>query len=177
MRYYLDSNAWIHLSNYPDVALKVAQAAKSGSINICISRANLFELTEDPKITEANLAANKSVLALFEVQLQADSIFILGRGIMGETLFSSSDSEALFSGHLNNKGNPLKAVPDGIHLVNAHTLRATLVTCDKQARKTATEENLIVICLWEFLEFNSLPTKPGSICSACNRWDKLPNSH
>lgn len=167
MSYYLDSNAWIHLSELPDVGSCISNAALNGSIKISLSRENMYELVENPEIPEERRLANEAMLSGFDLPTKADSIFILGRGILGETVLATTESEALLNGHLKNKGNPLKAVPDGVHLVNAKALGATLVSCDRQTRSTAKSEKLDLLCLNQFLALPIFSLPKTTVCISC----------
>lgn len=167
MSYYLDSNAWIHLSELPDVGSCISDAASNGSIRIFLSRENVYELVENPEISEESRLANKALLSSFELPTEPDSIFILGRGILGETVLATTESEALFNEHLKHKGNPLKAVPDGVHLVNAKALGAIMVSCDRQTRTTAISEGLDLLCLNQFLALPTFALHKRTVCVSC----------
>jgi hypothetical protein len=169
MAYYLDANAIISLGELPQATQRLADLHASGTIKLLLAREAVYELIEGPKVTAENKTKNQRILDKLGLSISPDSIFLLGKGILDETTLGADQSHEIYESHLRNKGNPSKAVSDGVHLANARALNAVFVSCDYQARSTARDRGLDKECLIDFLSRLEIDTSAINRCKKCLR--------
>lgn len=167
MTYYLDANAIILLGDMPQAAQALSDLHVAGEIELLVAREAMYELIEGPKVTPENKAKNQVTLDKLGLPITADSIFLLDKGILGETTLGSNQSHELYGSHLKNKGNPSKAVSDGVHLANSQAMNAVFVSCDSQARSTARNHDLGKQCLIDLLAQLEIETAANQRCKKC----------
>lgn len=167
MSYYLDANAIIKLVDLPDETQKLADLHSAGTIKLHLSREAMYELTEGPEVSQQNKIKNQRVLDVLGLSTTPNSIFQLNKGILGETVLGTDQSHDLFDSHLKNKGNPSKAMSDGLHLANSQALDAVFVSCDGQPRSTARIHNLAKECLIDLFSNLAIETAAVKNCKKC----------
>ena len=167
MTYYLDANAIIRLGDLPQATQKLADLHAAGDIKLLLAREAMYELIEGPKVKPENKAKNQRTLDKLGLPITPDSIFLLDKGGLGETIVGTDQSHELYESHLQNKGNPSKAVSDGVHLANSHAINAVFVSCDGQVRSTARGHDLDKECLIDLLLQFGIETTANHRCKKC----------
>lgn len=167
MAYYLDANAIIHLGDLLQATQELSYLHASGEIKLLLAREAMYELIEGPKVTPENKAKNQRTLDTLGLRITRDSIFQLDKGILGETILGTDQSHELYESHLQNKGNPSKAMSDAVHLANSQAMNAVFVSCDGQARSTARNHDLAKECLIELLSKLEIETTANQRCKKC----------
>lgn len=167
MNYYLDANAIIHLGDLPQATQELSKLHAAGAIKLLIAREAMYELIDGPKVTPENKAKNQLTLDKLGLPITPDSIFQLDKGILGETTLGTDQSHELYESHLENKGNPSKAVSDGVHLANTQSMNAIFVSCDGQPRSTAQVYDLNKECLIDLLYQLEIETTENQRCKKC----------
>ena len=167
MTYYLDANAIILLRDMPQATQELADLHAAGEIELLLAREAMYELIEGPKVTPENKAKNQFTLDKLGLPVTADCIFLIDKGILGETTLGSDQSHELYDSHLKNKGNPSKAISDGVHLANSQAMNAVFVSCDSQARSTARNHDLGKECLIDLLAQLEIETAENQRCKKC----------
>lgn len=127
----------------------------------------IFELFEGPKVTPEYKAKNQCTLDKLGPPVAVDSIFLVDKGRLGETTLGSDQSHELYDSHLKNKGNPSKAVSDGVHLANSQAMNAVFVSCDSQATSTARDHDLDKECLINLLAQLEIEAAANQRCKKC----------
>lgn len=167
MNYYLDANAIIHLGELPQAIQALFDLHAAGDIRLLLAHEAIYELIEEPRVTPENKLKNQRTLDKLGLSITPDRILLLDKGILGETTLGTDQSHELYESHLQNKGNPSRAVSDGVHLANAQALNAVFVSCDGQARSTAQDHNLDKECLIDVLSKFEIETTPNQRCKKC----------
>jgi predicted nucleic acid-binding protein len=167
MSYYLDTNVIIQLVDLPYENQKLADLHNSSKITLLLAREAMYELTEGPKVSQEDQIKNQRVLDILGLSTTPNNIFQLDKGILGETILGTDQSHDLYESHLENKGNPPKAVSDGIHLANSQALGAIFVSCDGQPRSTAGINNLDKECLIDLFSSLEIETAAVKSCKKC----------
>ena len=167
MAYYLEANAIIRLGDLPQATQELSKLHAAGAIKLLIAREAMYELIEGPKVTSENKTKNQLTLDKLGPPITPDSIFQLDKGTIGETTLGSDQSHELYKSHLQNKGNPSKAISDAVHLANSQAMNAVFVSCDGQARSTARDHNLAKECLIDLLSKLEIETTANQRCKKC----------
>lgn len=167
MAYYLEANAIIHLGDLPQATQKLSDLHAAGTITLLLAREAMYELIEGPKVTPENKAKNQATLDKLSLSITPDRIFQLDKGILGETILGTDQSHELYKSHLQNKGNPSKAISDAVHLANSQGMNAVFVSCDSQARSTARDHDLAKECLIDLLSKLEIETTANQRCKKC----------
>lgn len=165
MTFYLDTNAWIKIFSKQELYERVLDHFRQGALSISVSNVTLDELLDEEKIERGMVLQNQELLRPFLRDLKVDSIFIIGNSRLGRAELASVAVADTYSEHLRNK-NPIKrnTVRDGIHVANSIATDYTIVTCDRQIRKSSLRMEGKILCFTEFLTINNL----GS-------WEKCPS--
>ena len=167
MKYYLDANAIIRLGDLPQATQELSELHTAGGIKHLISREAMYELIDGPKVTSESKAKNQLTLEKLGLSISANSIFQLDKGILSETTLGTDKNHELYESHLQNKGNPSKAVSDAVHLANSKARSAVFVSCDGQARSTARDHDLDNECLIDLLAQLEIETTANQRCKKC----------
>jgi hypothetical protein len=167
MSYYLDTNLIIQLVDLPYETQKLAELHNSSTIKLLLAREAMYELTEGPEVSQENQIKNRRVVDILGLSTTPNNIFQLDKGILGETILGTDQSHYLYESHLENKGNPSKAMSDGVHLANSQALGAIFVSCDGQPRSTARIHNLDKECLIDLFSSLEIDTTAVKSCKKC----------
>jgi hypothetical protein len=167
VKYYLDANVIIRLGDLPQATQELSELHAAGALRLLIAREAMYELIDGPKVTSESKTKNQLTIDKLGMSITADSIFQLDKGILGETTLGTDKSHELYESHLQNKGNPSKAVSDGVHLANSQAMNAVFVSCDGQARATARDHNLNKECLIDLLAKLEIETTANQRCKKC----------
>lgn len=151
-KYYLDTNAWVDLLRSQTNLLELIKGCQSKRFEIIFSQENNNELLENDNITDATREKDLPKLAQWLDKVQPDEIAILGLGKLGVMKLASPEKSLTYDRHIHSaKRKDRNTAADGVHLVNALSHEAILVTADVELIASAHEEGLKCISLNQFL--------------------------
>ncbi len=157
IRYYLDTNAWVDLLRSEAALLELITRCRSKRLEIVFSQENSNELLENDNISDATRERDLPRLVQWLDKVQPDEIAILGQGKLGMMKFASPEKSLTFDRHIYGaKKKDRNTTADGVHLINALSHQAILVTADVELIASAQGEGLTCISLREFLEAEHL---------------------
>lgn len=156
-RYYLDTNAWIVLLRSDTGLGQVLDAWQANRFDLVFSQENRNELLGNENISDWKKQRDLPRLtALIEV-LTADEVAILDHGKLGLMKLASDESSQVYDRHMASSATADRnTIADGVHLTNAMSRLATLVTSDREVIRSAERENVLSITLNQFLEIEGL---------------------
>jgi len=147
--YYLESNAWINLGNDSMLYKSLMERHSRGQISIVTAMQVVDELVTKPELTQIQAGTNRMLLEPFLDDMVDDRLFILDVSLLDGAGLGSRSANDLYAAHVNKKQGK-NDFRDGIHLVNAVTSGATLVTCDIKLRLSAQRIGVQFLCLADF---------------------------
>jgi predicted nucleic acid-binding protein len=165
-RYYLDTSAWVDLLRSEAGLNVVLEAWHSARFEMSFTQENMNELLVNETISDETRERDLPRLAPLIEAVKPDEIAIVGHGKLGMMKLSSTEGSLVFTRHISfSKNNDRNTTADGIHLVNAISLGATLVTRDGELIASAKREGLPCLKLREFLKTEDLQciTRPKSL--------------
>jgi len=154
--YYLDSNAWISIENRPGAMEELSALRAHNCVHISVANQNLQELFDSVinRVPKAGLRPKK--VAPHIETVVADSVFVVEFSQLDHAQLGVRSATNFFGLAMGSKNRNRRNVRDAIHLVNARSLKATLVTCDTRLRATAKRGGVHNVCVSTFLEILNL---------------------
>lgn len=146
-RLYLDTSAWVSLIKEEVQLLRLVDEYQSGIVEVILSETSLSELIINDEIGEQRRRSNLFSLLPFLSSLEFDVAILLDHSGLGIARLPSDKTVEILNRHLERKTQRLDASADAVHIANARAFRALLVSCDRQVRSSAMEQNFPIICL------------------------------
>lgn len=156
-RYYLDTNAWVDLLRSETALAKVLTAWRTNCFDLIFSQENRNELIDNENIRDSIKQRDLPRLNDLIEALTADEVAILDHGKLGLMKLASVESAEAYERHLASAATTDRnTIADGVHLMNAISQHAVLVTSDREVIVSAEREKLPCIPLSQFLKVEGL---------------------